>query len=771
MNKNNRFVRIVIAVLLAAVMAGASAQTLLSAMEIPCGMMNAYAPALIVAVLCGLGSASGAMTIVAYIAAAALGGMAVVMNLDAVAAVRIWIASLTNPEVVPDAAVLARAGFALSVCLGALLSACLYACVSRPGSTPMALLIYFAILIGSYAMAESLSFGMAVPGLLAAMTAFVLSGEVPRDAGAWRALIPVTLIVGIALCTVPAGRLTWEPLEKAAQTVRAVFEDYFNFTHERIPFTINTEGYNHAAEIAGEVITQLGGPADPTEEPMMTVTSDADVLLRGSIRRTYTGHSWEDPDAKARYLYYDFTRSGVREDVFCMKNNEAFAPVSVSVEFMRTGASSLFVPARLKDFSMDLQNALYYNSVGEIFLSRQVQEGDRYSLSGYRTADEMKLRQAVIEAQSQRDGDFDEMLASNSQMPDGVEPGVYALTVELTQNAENAYDKAAAIMSWLRGNCVYTLEPDYPAYDRDFVSQFVLDTREGYCSYFASAMTVMCRIAGLPARYVEGYSIDAGENVTVTGEDAHAWTEVYFNGIGWVPFDASNGSGGSGDGLDDGDTADDEEVQATPSPEPTPTPTPEPEDEPDDATPPPEHPEENSTPEPEATPTPDPGLLPPDRGQKDEPEKERNLGWLWTLMVILLILILLALLVLWVKSRLDKTNPVRLSAKAKTVRQASMILYRSCLTLLAQMGLSPLSGETPGAFARRVGAQTGNEAFVAFSDQVAMMAYSRSGTSRETVEIGRRAYAAFEKGMKRGEKMRFFATRLFKGLGEFESIP
>ena len=100
-----------------------------------------------------------------------------------------------------------------------------------------------------------------------------------------------------------------------------------------------------------------------------------------------------------------------------------------------------------------------------------------------------------------------------------------------------------------------------------------------------------------------------------------------------------------------------------------------------------------------------------------------------------------------------------------------MILYRSILTLLAQTGQSPISGETPGAFARRVCAQTKNPNFIAFADGVAMGVYARAAINRQVVDAGRRAYLTFEKSMKRGERLRFTATRLFRGLGEFESIP
>ncbi len=775
MNKNNRIVRMGIAVVLTVLMAGASTHTMTAAMDLPAGAGAAYLPALAAALLCGLGGLSGGMTIAAFVAAAALLGGAVVTNLHAFGAVREWILAWANPEAALDAAVTAQAAPVVAVFLSALLGACLYAAVSRPGATPLALLVYFIILIASYALKESLAFGLAVPGLIGALAAFVLSGELPRDAGAWRALIPVGLAVILALILVPAGRMTWEPMENAAKSIRAVFEDYFRFTHERIPFTINTEGYNHAAEVGGQVRTRLGGPANPSEEAVMRVTANENVLLRGTIRRTYTGYSWEDADAKARYLFYDFTRGHVREKLFSMEENGLFNPVNVSVQFLKTGTSSLFVPSRLNSFDMDMENALYYNSIGEMFLSRQTELGDHYALTGGMMGDRNLLRQAVIDGSQKEDEHRQELLEDCLQLPDTIEQGVYALTLELTRNCENDYDRVAAIESWLRGTCAYTLTPDYPDYDRDFVSQFILDEREGYCSYFASAMTVMCRIAGVPARYVEGYSVKAGQDVLLTGEDAHAWTEVYFANVGWVSFDPSNGAGGGSDGLSNDHSSDEPQSTPEPTPKPTATPTPVP---PDDATPPPQDDMQGDpTPTPEATATPDPfGSTatpePPEQNNWPDVNKTRqDSNWTWIILVILAILILLALIALWVYARLAATDPLRLSAKAQTANQAALILYRSILTLLAQTSFGPMSGETPGVFARRVCAQVKNPDFIAFADAVALAAYSRDGMTKQTVDLGRNAYRAFEKGLKKSERMKFMLTRILRGLGEFESIP
>ena len=813
MNKRNRLVRIVIAAVLALPMAGTSAAVLSASLGFAASASWIWLPALAAVLFSALAAGSGVLAAVSAALSLAAGGAALWMNAGAVSALRDWLMSLADPEVVMDAASLARAGRMLAAATAVVLSAAYFAMLFRRGGTPFALVIFFGLFIVGYASSPSMAFGVAVPGLLAAVAAFALSGELPRDTGAWRVLAPTALAVVLALLLVPSGRVVWEPLERAAQVVRMMFEDYFRFTEERVPYTISTEGYNHAAEVKGEVVALLGGPANPEPEPAMRVTADAPVLLRGSIRRTYTGNSWEDASPKARYLYYDFTRGGVRAEVFSMEDNEAFVPVDVEVEMLAEGTSSLFVTGRLASFDMSLDTAVYYNSIGELFLSRRVQAGDRYSFTGWQAGPE--LRAAVAAAQA--DGGDAEALEACLQLPEGIEPGVYELVASLTAVCENDYDRAAAIAEWLSENCAYVLDPVYPDAQRDFVSQFVLETREGYCSYFASAMAVMCRIAGVPARYVEGYAVPAGEGVVVTGENAHAWAEVYFDGIGWVALDPSTGSGaGLGSDAAQGGGADDTAVRASatdapdsgdpaatpPSNQPTLPPEGEPSPSPQSNAPTPTPQGSPSLP-PEASPSPDAGeptptlppdaggptpTLPPDAGgptptlppdgadapppdADDPPDGDApNRAW-WIALIALLALALIAAAVLWVRARLRASDPLRLSAAAPSAEQAAMILYRAILTLLAQAGQAPLSGETPGAFARRVAAQPANPDFVAFADAVALLSYGRVAMGKQALAQGRRAYAAFLHGLKRGERLRFALTRVFRGLGDFSAIP
>lgn len=87
--------------------------------------------------------------------------------------------------------------------------------------------------------------------------------------------------------------------------------------------------------------------------------------------------------------------------------------------------------------------------------------------------------------------------------------------------------------------------PNYPEGEDD-VLYFLNVARAGICQQFASTATLVYRLFGIPARYTVGFSASArnGEKVEVTEEDAHAWTEIYLDGLGWIPVDATPGDGG-----------------------------------------------------------------------------------------------------------------------------------------------------------------------------------------------------------------------------------
>ena len=125
-------------------------------------------------------------------------------------------------------------------------------------------------------------------------------------------------------------------------------------------------------------------------------------------------------------------------------------------------------------------------------------------------------------------------------LPASVPERVRQLAREITKGKTNTYDKAKAIEAYLRGY-PYDLEIPAPPKDQDVADYFLFNLRRGYCDYYATAMVVLARANGIPARFVSGYapgSYDAPNARYVVRElDAHSWAEVYFPEIGWVEFE------------------------------------------------------------------------------------------------------------------------------------------------------------------------------------------------------------------------------------------
>lgn len=135
----------------------------------------------------------------------------------------------------------------------------------------------------------------------------------------------------------------------------------------------------------------------------------------------------------------------------------------------------------------------------------------------------------------------DEIYELYTGLPDNLPDRIFTLVSAIISNADTTYGKVKSIESFLRNNYHYTLTPGYTPEDQDFVDYFLFETKQGYCSYYASAMCVMTRAAGIPARYVEGFVLpeeaDDYGYYHVTNQNAHAWVEVYLEGVGWVSFE------------------------------------------------------------------------------------------------------------------------------------------------------------------------------------------------------------------------------------------
>lgn len=119
---------------------------------------------------------------------------------------------------------------------------------------------------------------------------------------------------------------------------------------------------------------------------------------------------------------------------------------------------------------------------------------------------------------------------------------------DIVKDAETDLEKLKAIESYL-SSFTYTLTPGNLPKSvenaEDFLDYFLLESRQGYCTYFASAFVLLARKEGIPTRYVQGYCVPVGEQgeAAVYSYMAHAWPEAYLEGIGWIPFEPTPGYG------------------------------------------------------------------------------------------------------------------------------------------------------------------------------------------------------------------------------------
>jgi hypothetical protein len=138
-------------------------------------------------------------------------------------------------------------------------------------------------------------------------------------------------------------------------------------------------------------------------------------------------------------------------------------------------------------------------------------------------------------------GDVPDWVRRYTQLPD-VPQRVRDLSNTLTRNRRTTYDKVVAVEQFLR-RYPYTLDVKPAPPDRDAVEYFLFDLKQGYCDYFASAMVVLLRAQGIPARLATGYVAGKFDNTAhkfiVTEEEAHSWPEVYFPTYGWQAFEPS----------------------------------------------------------------------------------------------------------------------------------------------------------------------------------------------------------------------------------------
>ncbi|HWK22783.1 MAG TPA: transglutaminase domain-containing protein [Ureibacillus sp.] len=136
------------------------------------------------------------------------------------------------------------------------------------------------------------------------------------------------------------------------------------------------------------------------------------------------------------------------------------------------------------------------------------------------------------------------------QLPESLPTRVKELALDITEGRQTPYDRARAIEMYFRQNG-YRYSTDnvpIPSDEKDYVDQFLFETKIGYCDNFSTSMVVLLRSVGIPARWVKGFAggdvIDnrgATSTYQITNNDAHSWVEAYIPNVGWMNFEPTIG--------------------------------------------------------------------------------------------------------------------------------------------------------------------------------------------------------------------------------------
>ena len=288
-------------------------------------------------------------------------------------------------------------------------------------------------------------------------------------------------------------------------------------------------------------------PAYKSTEPMVAVQSSAPHLWRATTLDRFDGvrfvRSGEQPAAGTSAVLLARDSRWVTRTSFTVRGLSSAQLLSPGA-LLSVRVVGVAVP-RLRPIAAD----------GTITVAgAPPQSGDRYTVTAYAPQPSVaEMRDAArsfpaaylpyteFELPAGRFASAPVSSASQAgvrRIEDSPYAGVYSLARRLAAGAPSAYAVLARIEAFLRHGFTYDERPPQSAYP---LVSFLLGDHVGYCQQFSGAMTLLLRMDGVPARVAAGFLSGARNRTTgtyeVSAQDAHAWVEVYFSDIGWVPFD------------------------------------------------------------------------------------------------------------------------------------------------------------------------------------------------------------------------------------------
>ncbi len=404
-------------------------------------------------------------------------------------------------------------------------------------------------------------------------------------------LVPVCILLSFIALGFPskAEPIQWTGVKNIYYSIKEgidklITEWEFFVSEGEGEFSIALSGYSEEGSLGNEDLVE-------NHKVALVVTGRrglSPIYLTGSVKDIYTGYSWEN--SKENYLRdeqeYQMDHGELlyglsRLDPEIFENYRMAESKTMDIIYNNIKTKTFFYPSKTKWFKFSRENANFDSEPAGITFAKAKGDKTKYNISYYEinlqgqefqdmlrqaddfsydysgTIDYERINWVIGEFHVRDKEEFilskenfydlykkraEIIYNSYTNLPNTLPVRVKELAYEITKEEDTRYDKLKAIEAYLL-EYEYSHTPGKKPEDADFVDYFLFDNKKGYCTSFATSMAVLGRSIGIPTRYVEGFAVNYEDRddigFLVRNSDAHAWVEAYFDGVGWIPFEAT----------------------------------------------------------------------------------------------------------------------------------------------------------------------------------------------------------------------------------------
>ena len=347
----------------------------------------------------------------------------------------------------------------------------------------------------------------------------------------------------LALLAVAAGFIAPKPAAQWPDPVPFIISTSNKFVSNEA--TVKKVGY-------GEDDTRLGGDFIPDNTLVFRALVDSKHYWYVESKNVYTGAGWEVSDSSREI---NIMSGGLLMPAFDQEielSEQQFDIISIVKSEKHIPYPNLMLNAVITpNEGVDTENLLLNLETGKLTIGLNEEQS---MIGSY----EVLYQKPIFRVEDLQSAGSDEIKlyypeSDYTQLPETLPTRIKELAESITKDEKNMYDKVKAVEDYFHSPDFAYSRTDVPVpdEDEDFVDQFLFESMKGYCDHFSTSMVVMLRTLDIPARWVKGYT--AGTYVRheeaygnkavyeVTNNNAHSWVEVYFAGLGWIPFEPTKG--------------------------------------------------------------------------------------------------------------------------------------------------------------------------------------------------------------------------------------